>query len=333
MTADPYRYWREGLKLTGGKRALSRDEQRDMGLSTEPQAGFWRRRLERGGGYVPVALWKQGDEWRAIVNGRSADAEDVWTYCCNYPVTEDTYRAAANGEPWHDEDTGVTASASTAEQGHNQPPQEESEILKGQIEAASANIGDYVEINDDDTASKAQSLRSRLNELSNTADKKRETEKRPHFEAAKAVDLKWQPLVKLAKEGADAIRKAMSDYETRKAKAAAEERRKIEDAQRKAAEAAAKAAEAGRPAPAPPPPPPPTAPVAPPKTQVKGSYGKAAAVKVVYTAVLETPEEAILYFRQEPELLAVVQKLAQRAVDAGQKEIPGVKIEERRDVR
>jgi hypothetical protein len=55
-----------------------------------------------------------------------------------------------------------------------------------------------------------------LLELSGEADKQREGLKRPIIDAGKAIDAKWQPLVKKAKDFADTIRAAISAWETTK---------------------------------------------------------------------------------------------------------------------
>ena len=318
--SDTYTYWRKALELTGGTRSLTRDEMRSLDLTSAPQCGFFRRRLVSKGAFIPVAIWQYEGATVAVVDGKQADAEETWSYCCPHPVTEEAYRARIAGERWADEAEGL----SPPPIGHNQGPQDEADILRSQIEAASASVKDYTEIADDETASRAQSLRARLNELSRDADKKREAEKRPHFDAAKAVDLKWQPLVKAAKAAADAIAKALGAHETRKARAAAEQARLAEEARRKAV---AEVLAAHPEAPVPMPPPVTSAPV----TTIRGAYGRAASVKVVKIAHVKDYDEATTFFRNEPEYRGVIERLAQRAVDAGHT-VPGVEIEEQRKV-
>lgn len=314
-----YEYWQNALR---GDFGLMHDG--------DAQPGFYRKRTSKAGPFVPVAIWEHEGAVVALVDGKSGDPAALWSFVCRYPVTEEQYRSRVETGKWHDEDQAVTESLSPppARMGDNNPPTDEAEILKGQIDAATVGAESYVEIKDDETAAKAQSLRSRLLELSGTADKKREAEKKPHFEAGKAVDAKWQPLVKLAKEAADRIRSALGAHETRKAKEADERRRIAEEARVKAEAAAAKAAAKGKPAPAPPPPPPEPEPV---QTQVRGAYGRAATIKAVKVAKVTNQDELYPFLKTHPELVDLMAKLAQRAVTAGLAP-PGVEITEERQV-
>lgn len=325
MTAT-YDYWSNALK---GEFGAVHD--------SDPQPGFYRKRTSRGGAFVPVAIWEHEGSIVALVDGKQADAAELWSYVCQYPVTEEQYRARVETGRWHDESAAVTASLAPPSIGHNNGPQDEAEIIKGQIEAASAGAEEYATIKDDAEAAKAQSLRSRLLELSGSADKKREAEKKPHLEAGKSVDAKWQPLVKAAKAAADKIRDALSAHETRKARVAAEAQRKAEEAIRKAeeerrAKLAAKLAEHPD-APSPmPEPTPAAAPVAPePVTAIRGAYGRAAAVKIVKVATVTDQDAAYAYLKADKELAALISKLAQRAVDAGYT-VPGTEVTEQRKV-
>lgn len=310
MQAD-YTYWQNALD---GKFGPVHD--------SDPQPGFYRRRTRRGGPFVPVAIWVHEGEMVAVQDGARADAAEIWTHVCQHPIPEAWYHGKAKGEPWPDEDPAIQAVAPGA--GHNNPPQDEADILKEQIENASKGISEFETIKDDETAARAQSLRARLNELSGEADKKREAEKKPHLEAGKTIDAKWQPLVKAAKAAADTIRNALGRFETEKARKAEEERRKQEEAQRKAeAEAKKKGA--------PPPPPAPVVEAPPPATQIRGAYGKAAAVKVVKVATVIDQDKAYGFLKTHPELIACIAALSQRAVNAGH-EVPGVKVEEERRI-
>ncbi len=289
---------------------------------SDPQAGFWRKRVSRAGAFVPVAIWRgEDDKFVALENGKEANAYDLWTFVCRYPITEEQYHQRVETGHWHDEDDAVTASLDAPAIGDNNPPEDEAEVLKGQIEAAAANISEYTTIEDDEVAAKAQSARSRLLELSREADKKREELKKPHLEAGKAIDATWQPLVKSAKGAADTIRDALGAFETRKAKAVEAERRRLEDEyRRKAAEAAKQDA---------PMPPVPEAIKAPPAatTKVRGAYGRAAAVKDVKVATVTDQDAAYGYLKTHPEMIDLIKRLAQRAVDAGYT-VPGVSVEE-----
>lgn len=327
-----YTYWMNALAGTFGP---VHDD--------DPQPGFYRKRTGKAAGYVPVAIWPQDGKMVALVDGKEADASAIWTYVCEYPILEEWYRARMMGQPWPDESAAVTASLAPPPAGHNNPPTDPAEILQGQIDAALKGVEEYGDIRSDETASKAQSLRSRLLELSGDADKRREADKRPHLDAGTAIDKKWQPIVKAAKAGADAIRAALSAHETRKDRerqAAETKRREAEDAARIAAEEetrrnAAAAEAAGKPAPEPvaPAPMPESAPAPVPEASVaiRGAYGRAAAVKVVKVAKVVDQDKAYMAMRTHKELVELIAKLAQRAATAGV-EVAGVEVTEERTV-
>ena len=122
----------------------------------------------------------------------------------------------------------------------------------------------------------------------------------------------------------------MSAYETEKLRKQREAERKAEEARRKAEEDARAAALAGAPAPEPEPAP---EPVAAAPAPIKGSYGKAASVKVKMMVTDVTDWAALAtYMIDQPELKDLLRKLAQRAVDAG-RTVPGVTVQETADVR
>jgi hypothetical protein len=193
--------------------------------------------------------------------------------------------------------------------GHNVGDTDDIETLADQIESAKQGAEAYRDIESEEQAAKAQSLRARLNELSGQADKKREAYKKPHLEAGKAIDQKWMPLVKEAKGIADQLRKYIEVFKTAQLL-----QRRLEERQRE--EAAQNAATV----------PPPLPPV---DTTIKGSYGRAATVgtELVVTAI--TDQDAVYqFFRDNPDLQACLFKLAQWGIKA-QLAVPGITTEER----
>ena len=293
----------------------------------EPQQGFYRTR-SKAGKWEPVAIWWDDDigKWVSYRAGREVDPVDAWNFCRTHPITREAYDRAMDGQPFDDED--ATVSAQVAATGHNSGEIDQTEEIKDQIESALAGLKAYETVNDDATAAKALSLRNRLNELSNKADKVRTEQKAPHLAAGKAVDEKWQPLVKKAKAGADTVRDAIGAFETRKLQAQRKAEREAEQA-RIAAEHAAREQHGETEvmeAPAP-------APVAAP-APIKAAYGKAASVQVktVVSDVTDWPALAV-YMSNHPDCQDMLRKLAQRALDAGRMNIPGITTEERAAVR
>ena len=317
MDEDQYSFWRRALagEKVGSKALPVHDG--------DAQSGFYRTRGSKNGIFLPVAIWQANGTIICLVDGKYADAAEVWSFCCRNAVTEGQYRERIESGKWFDENEAASTSL-VHDTTTNNPPTDPAEILKGQIEAASAGVGEFAEIKDDAAAARAQSLRSRLLELSGEADKLKDGLKRPHLEAGKAVDARFQPLVKLAAAGADAIRAALRAHETRKARLAEEARAKADEEARKAA---AKAAKAGKPAPAPPPPEPTPAPAA----TIQGAAGRAASVRVIKVARVVNIDKAFQALKGHKEIIELIAKLAQRAATAG---IPvdGVEVTEERDV-
>lgn len=296
-----------------------------------PESGFYRNR-RKGQQAQAVAFWidtKSGKQ-RCQVNGEDVSEQqalETWPYAAKEPIPHAMFKVHAESGKWPDMDEGALSTLPGQRQtiGSNNPPTDPLDILKEQIESARAGIGDYANIDSDEKQAAAQSLRSRLLELGGDADRKRETEKRPHLDAGKAIDKKWKPLVDLAQAGADAIRAAMRTWERendRKAAAAAAE------AHRKAQAEADKLAKAGKPVPAPEPPPPPAAPAAP----IKGGYGRAAAVTWVNVVTITDYAAVFHAFKARSEVQELLQKLAKKAIDDGH-EVPGTTVTKEKDIR
>jgi hypothetical protein len=68
-------------------------------LIDQPVAGFYRRRLVKGGPWVEVEIWRgfgadpltgealeRGWEWRATQAGESVPIWEVWPYCAGEPI-------------------------------------------------------------------------------------------------------------------------------------------------------------------------------------------------------------------------------------------------------
>lgn len=297
----------------------------------EAQDGYYRTRF-KGGKWEPVAIWWDEDTGRQIAyrNGHEVDPGEAWNFCRTHPITFAAYERAVAGHPFDDEDQTVAEQVAT--DGRNDVHVDPAEQIKDQIEAALAGLAAYAKIESDEVASKALSLRNRLNELSNKADKVRTELKAPHLAAGKAVDEKWQPLVKKAKTGADSVRDAIGYWETKKLQ---EQRRREAEQAKLAAEQAARERQADldlldRPTAAPEPTP---APAAAP-VGIKPAYGKAASVRAITVVkdVTDWPALAV-YMSNHPECQDLLRKLAQRALDAGKTNVPGITTEEKAMVR
>ena len=72
-----------------------------------PQCGWYKRRLVRGGVFVPARIWMVQDicpetgellsdeVLRCEINGIAADPEEAWTWISGHPVTEQEFRYLA----------------------------------------------------------------------------------------------------------------------------------------------------------------------------------------------------------------------------------------------
>lgn len=317
--ADEYAFWRAAL---ANPAAIGDTLPVHDG---DPQPGFYRKRHGNKTPWQTVAIWRHSGEIVAFVNGEATDPAAVWSYACRNPIAEAAYHDAMAGKPWKDQDA-VVAEQIAPGAGHNSAGMDEAAMLAEQIDAAKKGGSAYVKIVDDETAAKAQSLRSRLLELKGQAEKAHKKEKEPHLEAGRAVDKKWLPLAKDAEAAAKAIRDAMDAWETEKLRKQREAERLAQIAAEVARIEALRAAEAGKPAPTPAPPP---APVSTIPTPIKGAYGRAASVGVVNVVTAIADQDALYGFlKTHPDLIACMLDLAKRAVAKGLT-VPGITLEER----
>lgn len=305
-------------------RALAGEEVGGLTLPVhegEIHSGFFRKRTKKAGGYDAVALWRDvTGTLICLLNGRETNPQDVWPYCASHAISEQHYRDFMATGQWFDGDMSVSASLQPPPIGHNQT--DPIEALKDQIESALQGVDAYAEVKDDATAAKAQSLRSRLLELSRTADKTRETEKKPFLEAGKALDAIYQPLVKSAKAGADAIAKALGAHETRKAREEAARRAaEAEEARKIALRHGPLGAENEVPEPAP----------APAAAKISGAYGRAASIRTVRIAEIADQDKVYFVSKRNAEVSALLAKIAQAALNQGII-LDGVTVREERKV-
>jgi hypothetical protein len=355
---DDYGWWYAALA------AVARGERVTISERT-PHCGYYAYKLRTGrtpsgSTRYPVVVWiENGKFWAKVGYADDAAviqeeaAADRWTEYGSRPITHEVYVAACQAGRFADDlpderapkppTAPPPAHTSDGVERRNSDAANPVEALRDQIDANVAAARKVVSIADEDACRAVQSQRARLLELAGEADKAREKEKAPHWEKCKAVDAKWQPLVKDAKWGADHLRSAMSAFvneQDRKARLAVAQREALDRAAAQQASAEAEAAAAmGQP----PPPPPkpveqPDAPVVPLK--VKGGYGRAASVKAVKRAVIgDYPAfvGALLAgrFGQEAmdNLKGILDGTANLLARAGVSDMPGVIVNEEKAVQ
>lgn len=365
---DQFTNWRR--RLAGDKSVMT--------YETEPDPGYYRRPIVEktpGGaskkvGWEAVAFWYEDDTLFCRIGNRiplvQAQAGDIWLWVAKYPITEEVYfDVVDNGAAWPDMPHEPLAQPAVAppvvtgpvgevlqgrregdgyvfEAGHNNPPEDPLAAMREQIDSA-IGASKALTVTTMAEAELAQASRSRLLDLSNNADKVRKAEKAPHETAAKAVDAKYMPMVKSAKEAADSLRAKLSDYATAQAKAAREQQARDDVARRAEEDAARARAQAERdrldamakgeePKPLPPAPQPVTTAAPAITSTIKGASGKAAGVEMVKFAVVADWAALATHYCGKEEVRDLLQKLANKDVKAGMF-VPGVEVDERADVR
>jgi hypothetical protein len=188
--------------------------------------------------------------------------------------------------------------------GHNLPedPAERFALMLAEERALWTDWLGEGPVADEDRAAAAATLIKRWSSSETEAEALRVAEKKPHDEAARAVQQKWAPVVKGFADLKVAGKRALDDFLRAKAKAAAEEARQA---------ALAAAADAA-------------APVEVEKPRV-GNTGEAVSLRTYYTAVITDMAVFLEGQKEHPDIVAAAQKIA-NAIARGKAAVPGMKI-------
>lgn len=318
-----YAWYFKALELAGDCGELTRDQMKTLGVSeSDPQPGFYRKRISKGGPFVTVAIWSTEGGIVALVNGEPADPFAVWTFACRNPIGEATYRAVVDGvAPWPDQPPAPV--------GHNMPPSDDPHAhLTAEYQGEAELARDFLKepITTKDQADRAAVWSKRLSAIAKKATDLHKVEKQPALDAGRTVDERWRDL----KEGADALAKQlkrhMDEYlreqdrleqeRQRKAREEAERiRREAEEAaakarksdneyeQAKADRLAREADEAEREAVA--------------RNAAAGRTGAKVSLRTFVSARIVDYDRALIALKDHPEMKALVEQLASRAVRAG----------------
>lgn len=302
-----------------------------------PIPGYYRHRRPDG---VLAPVFIKLETFEVDWGGEQARLDRVWPYCIDQPVPFGWVKEWDLLKQWPDEhkaskedekaqDDGIAGA------GHNSGATEsEIDKLRRQLDIDLVEVGKYKVIEDDLTNKKAQGCRSHLLKVSGGHKKTMAALLLPHEQEIDKIKKVWDPLVKDSKAGADAIKGAMDAWETKKARAAAAEARRLADAQREReaeAERLAEEAEAAMDRGETP------AFIAPttvpeqqeqriaPVTTIKGASGRAAHVKTKEVLTDITDWSALfLFFVEDEEARAFIRKRAQTVMDRTGKIPPGV---------
>ena len=321
-------------------------------VEAEPGSGFWRIK-SAGGIWLPVAIWREDDLVWVQVGKEEPNAsvefvQETWLRCAKHWVSEKNYRhVIATGSWLGDPPAPITDAAppppTPTEQAiaNAQPPERGPGDNSGNLDAFQAMraelLNDAAEaiahftrhpITTKDEADKCENWRKRIAASANAADEKRKAEKKPHQDAADAVDARYFPVIREAKAKAEKLRGLGDTWvrnEQERLRKAAEEEARIER-ERRWAEDRATALEAAPsleiaekpPADLPPPV------VETPKVLIGTSGTRRGATAAPATATITDLKAAALYYatQQNPELIELIQKLANRAAKA-KATIPG----------
>lgn len=286
----------------------------------QPQTGYYRMRKSKGGPFIPVAIWPHEGAMVAMVGTGEPggkvrrDPTEIWTYCCDDPVSKDDAKFAFENGKWRGDAPTL---------GHN------SGEYSADFEGLSRELHDYAEmarefladvekdggIRDKVRADQASNMADYLGTvkggIAKRADDMRDALVRPHLEAQREINTKFKPLIDEAKSLDGQLRRAAGAWakaEQDRLRKEAEERAKIEREKNASAEVHVVAEV--------------------PKVQVGGERAAKRSLKTKLVAQITDYEAALAHFKDADDVRNAVAALAQRAVKAGMREIPGVKIVE-----
>ncbi len=209
---DTYAWWRS--VIGGDAPPIHADK---------PECGYFKLRDGKDGPWRPVAIWK-GNDGKLVcrVADKMREPSEVWTYVAKNPIAKDIAKHAFETGRFPDEVPAM---------GDNAPPDES---LFERIARVAADAVGWLHkhgIKDARSKDMCANYRAQLLDLRKRADAERETEKRPHLEASRAVDAKFKPLIEEADAAANELRDALTVYmrqEEAELRAKQEAERKIE---------------------------------------------------------------------------------------------------------
>ena len=217
-----------------------------------------------------------------------------------------------DGKPWPDQHEAVIRDRANSDAA---PDDNSFDALKDRIEDLARDADALIKAGgakDQDAADRASDLANRLAELHKTADAARSKEKRPHDEAATAVQARWLPILGTA----DIYKRIKSAVITPFLIAEAKKQREAEEAARKAAK---EAAQAGAPI---------SEPVAPRAAPKAGSGGRrSVALRTVRVVTIKDRDAVLNFFESNEAITDVLQKLAEKVTAVGV-DVPGVSVSE-----
>lgn len=304
----------------------------------DPQPGFYYKlegdaRLKKDRTRLPVAIWEQGGDILTLVGFKSGaklrDSVETWTWVCQYPVTEEAYRAAFEAGRWAGDPPPAAeispqadfgAAESSRGMGDNLPTDAAERMaleLQGEEETTKEFLAKPITTQTD--ADMAAVWAKRLTEMSSSAVAKHKVEKEPFLVAGRVVDRKWFDIRDRATALAAALKAHMTPFLKKQKEADEAEARAAEERAanlRRRAEQVAEAATtdealdraktliedaiAEEQA-------------AAPKRATAGRTGARVSLQTVYVAVVVDYDKAYAAVKNWPEAKELVQTLADKA--------------------
>lgn len=202
-----------------------------------PRCGAYRYRgepvqirLNKDDGQLYAWIGRNGSRKRVLAD--AGFAETQFSFFCRDVIPFDLYEAVANrNEPWPDAAPDVAA-----EIGHNLP-NDPTERKFVELEAHAERVAEFLKtpIASEDDAVKCGLWSKKIDGLGKDIDAVRDAEKRPHDEAAAAVQAKFKPKVDLAKTLSKQLKSHMEAWLLAKKRKAEAEEKARQEATRKAA--------------------------------------------------------------------------------------------------
>src|SRR3990167_291162 len=162
----------------------------------KPECGYFKLRDGKDGQWRPVAIWK-GNDGKLVcrVADKMREPSEVWTYVAKNPVAKDAAKSAFA--------TGRFPDDLEPLQQRSNMPSDPFESLKAEIEYRAKQAEDWLaahpEIKTQQDCDLARTMQAQLIKLGKQADADRDAEKRPHMDAANAVQAKFSPLLDTAR--------------------------------------------------------------------------------------------------------------------------------------
>ncbi len=325
--AKDYAFWRAALR--GGRQPVH---------ESNPQCGFYKRRIVKDGEWLPIAFWRnKDDQIVCCFEGKLVDPLQHWTFAAKYPVNEASYRHCIRNGHWPD---------NASQSPRSNMPSDPFEALKLEVQDKLEQAQDWLKTSPkaptEMDANIARNMQAALLQLNKRGDAMHKAEKQRHLDASRAVDTKFdfrKAVATVADRLRDVFTAFMRAEETRQRAEAQkrfeEERRKAEEA-RKAAEEERNRLQNEDPTLAllTEPQPLPELPLAPEpvKVQVGGGFGRKAGLKTLYLGRIVDWQKDLHHFSGHQQVRDVLQKLVDADVrlNKAQCTIPGVEVLEER---